>query len=213
MRRFGLVAVVGSGMVLAGASVADAATIYQVVSTFSGTQMHELGAKNVAAGFGTVFSNSDMLISVVHNGDFANGFASVSPSTAGPGGLLTSIIMTPQSGRFWGLSFRGQDVAANQTFTVTIQDKQGDAPETFSFFQATRNVDFTAINILTTLHAKTIKWVSIQNSGGFRDFKQIKWIGSSASTPEPASWALMLLGLGGIGGALRSRRKAACAEI
>lgn len=34
---------------------------------------------------------------------------------------------------------------------------------------------------------------------------------SGTGVPEPAGWALMLLGLGGLGGALRARRKAALA--
>ena len=213
MDKIRLISTVASGIVLAAASSSNAATIFHTVPTFTGTQMHESSATNAATTFGTVFNTSDMKISVFHNGDFANGFAAVSPHTAGAARLLTSITLTPQSGRFWGISFRGQDVAANQTITVTIQDKQGDAPETFSFLQAARNVDFAAISLLTTLHAKTIKWVSIQNSGGFKNFKQVNWMGSSASTPEPASWALMLLGLGGVGGALRSRRKTAQANI
>jgi hypothetical protein len=45
-------------------------------------------------------------------------------------------------------------------------------------------------------------------SGGFNDFKQLRLVlGTPAAVPEPGTWALMLLGFGGIGVAMRRSRK------
>ena len=195
-------------------SIGAAAVVFHISSTFAGgVMMNEKKATNVATDFGTVFTTNDIKTTVVHNGDFKNGFAAISPAAAGPAGLLTDVKFTPLSGRFTGFSFRGQDVSPNQTFTVTIQDNQGDAAQTFSFTQVKANADFAAINILTTLHAKSIKYVEIQNSGGFKSFKQIQWQGPASAVPEPANWALMLTGFGWLGVTLRSRRRPAVAKI
>lgn len=45
-------------------------------------------------------------------------------------------------------------------------------------------------------------------NGTFYDFGSLAYSATFA-VPEPASWALMLLGVGAVGGSLRSRRKAA----
>jgi hypothetical protein len=44
-------------------------------------------------------------------------------------------------------------------------------------------------------------------SGGFVDFKQLRLVLAAGAVPEPGTWALMLLGFGGIGMAMRRRRK------
>lgn len=208
-KRLGLCLAVVAG--LAGApALGEAAVIFHTSPTFTGgVQMTQSKATNVAVDFGTVFTAHDIKTTVIHNADFKNGFAGISPDT----GLLTDVTFTPLTGTFTGFSFRGQDVQANQTFTVIIQDNQGDPAQTFSFTQIKANVDFAAINLLTTVQAKTIKFVEIQNAGGFKSVKQIEWLGVASSAPEPASWALMIVALGGLGMALRSRRRVAPVKI
>jgi hypothetical protein len=51
--------------------------------------------------------------------------------------------------------------------------------------------------------------ITALNGGSFSDFKQLRLVlaGQPFSVPEPSSWALMLLGFGGIGMALRRNRK------
>lgn len=46
-------------------------------------------------------------------------------------------------------------------------------------------------------------------AGGFKDFKQLRLVLAQGTSPvpEPAAWALMLLGFGGIGMALRRTRR------
>jgi hypothetical protein len=43
--------------------------------------------------------------------------------------------------------------------------------------------------------------------GGFNDLKQLRVITAAAAVPEPATWALMLLGFGGMGVAMRRTRR------
>jgi hypothetical protein len=46
-------------------------------------------------------------------------------------------------------------------------------------------------------------------NGGFADLKQLRLVlaGSTPAVPEPATWAMMLLGFGGIGFAMRRSRR------
>jgi hypothetical protein len=44
--------------------------------------------------------------------------------------------------------------------------------------------------------------------GGFADFKQLRLTTASmTAVPEPGTWAMMLLGFGGLGVAMRRRRR------
>jgi hypothetical protein len=51
----------------------------------------------------------------------------------------------------------------------------------------------------------TINYVGVIGDG------DVSFLVGTSSVPEPATWALMLAGFGGLGAALRSRRKALCA--
>lgn len=53
----------------------------------------------------------------------------------------------------------------------------------------------------------------VSGTGGFNDFKQLRLVLASGAVPEPATWAMMLLGFGGIGFAMRRRRRPALAQI
>ena len=51
----------------------------------------------------------------------------------------------------------------------------------------------------------------LNDSGGFNDFALDDIAFAGPAVPEPATWAMMLVGLGGLGAAMRSRRKTAAA--
>lgn len=188
-------------------SVTNAATFFKVDSNPSGTKLFLDPAKGAGSSFGTVLSNDDVAISVVGNADFASGFSTIKPVKKGTFSLL---LFTPvNAGAFNAFSFRGQDILAGQVITVTVQDNQGHAPETFSFTEGVANQDFARNGIIAALQNETIKWVRIQNLGGFKEAKQFEFgLIDGAKAPEPATWAMMLLGLASLGAALRSRRGA-----
>ena len=50
-----------------------------------------------------------------------------------------------------------------------------------------------------------MSWASSPITAGFDSMKQIR-LGGVAAVPEASTWAMMLLGLGGIGWALRRKR-------
>lgn len=59
---------------------------------------------------------------------------------------------------------------------------------------------------------ESIKNISITfNSGGVQDTRQIRLDEVLSAIPEPASWAMMIVGLGGMGALMRARRRPAVA--
>ena len=100
-----------------------------------------------------------------------------------------------------------------QTIKIIVQDNQGHAPVTFTFTETITNALFQRIGVIAAMRTETIKWIEVTTTGNFRDVRQLEFRGPNSATPEPASWALMVVGLGGVGGALRSRRKMSTAKI
>jgi hypothetical protein len=80
----------------------------------------------------------------------------------------------------------------NTTQSITIANPTGSEP--FGI-QADANTYITRVDISTT-------------DGSYLTFKQLKLGGfSPGAVPEPATWAMMLLGFGGIGMTMRRRRR------
>ena len=138
--------------------------------------------------------------------DVANGWSTIKPVDA----PLTSITFTPvDPNRFGDFSLRGQ-LLTTQDLTITVQDNQGNLPQTFTYTIGNANQDITRIGIAST-DAETILTVTVSDLGGFKEMKEIGFSPCSStdggscegtSVPEPAS--LLLVGAGLIG--LASRR-------
>ena len=165
--------------------------------------------KGLTASTGTVVTTDDVGIKVTNASDFSNGFATIKPIKKGS---LTDLIFTPVSDTaFDGFSFRGQDDAGTadkpQIIDVTVTDQNG-ISELFKFTETKTSADFDRIGIIDSLAGETIKSVEIYNSGGFKEAKQFEFDQVQASgTPEPATWAMMLVGFGGLGVTLRRARR------
>lgn len=194
---------------LLGASAAHAVT-FAIDPNPGGTQLYLNSAKSASSSFGTVLSTNDVAISVTGNGDFANGFSSIKPIKDG---TLTELVFTPvDPNAFDAFSFRGQDLVAGQVIDVIVQDNQGNAPVTLQFTEGGANQNFSRDGVIAALTGETIKSVEIVNSGGFKEAKQFEFlsVGSNPTgVPEPATWAVMLIGFGAIGAKMRHSRRQA----
>jgi hypothetical protein len=189
-------------------SGAHATTFFTTETTATGDSLNLTGGQSLTTSTGTVVDPEDITIDVDTASDFASGNAQISPSADI---LLTTLTFTPTDpNAFSDFTFRGQDVAANQTIDVTVQDNQGNPAETFSFTQAQADQDFSAIGITALSAGETIQSVQISNSGGFKSVKQIDFslAGSDTGVAEPATWALMILGVGMVGAGVRRRQNA-----
>ncbi|HSZ51246.1 MAG TPA: PEPxxWA-CTERM sorting domain-containing protein [Caulobacteraceae bacterium] len=144
-----------------------------------------------------------MGIAVVGDADFADGYSTIKPIKDG---MLTSLTFTPVDDMaFSDFSFRGQVLDASDAIDVTVTDQSG-TPFSFSFTVPKPDQDFDRLGVIS-LDGETIKSVVVTDSGGFKEFKQIDFSPTSTVpiVPEPATWALMLIGLGATGGVLRRR--------
>lgn len=184
----------------AGAAVADP---FVIDNNDAGAKLFLNSAKDAASSTGNVGSQSGPIVNidVSGNADFANGFANIKPSDDH---LLTTITFTPaDANAYASFSFRGQDVADNATIQVFITDNQGDPTQEIDFFQDKANQDFGAFGIAAT-GSQTIKSVELFNATGFKEGKQFEF-DLAAGVPEPATWAMLIFGVGMVGFAARRR--------
>jgi hypothetical protein len=190
-----------SGVAVAGS--AQAAFIVESPPT-SKPHLNLTAAKDTTSSTGTVVTANDVLIQTNVDANFASGFSTIKPVK---GQLLTDLIFTPTNPNlFTDFTFRGQDIAANQTIDVVVTDENG-VTQTLPFSEGKANEDFGRQGIIANLAGETIKSVELVDSGGFEEAKQFSFSFAGAVVPEPATWAMMLMGLGTMGAAMRARRR------
>ena len=193
--------------VFAGASAANATTLFGMDSSPGGTALKLSNEKSGITDTGSVGAIA-VNVAVTGPSNFASGDATIKPA----GDLkLTDLIFTPASDTaFDGFSFRGLDLAGSaahpQILDVIVTDQNG-VSENVTFSE-TKPGDFGRIGIIAEMAGETIKSVEIQNSGGFKQAKQFQFEPiMTTGVPEPATWAMMLVGFGGLGVALRRARR------
>jgi hypothetical protein len=155
---------------------------------------------NMAAYNGYVGNSAANTVSIttIGNSDTGSGNAIISPTKDT---ILTSVTFTPLAGLgYTSFSTRGQLNSNNSNLydvTLTVTDNQN---QSFTFTEP-KNQDFTAIGVEAILGSQefiTSITVSTDDPNGFQTVKQIDF-GFATAVPEPATWAMMMLGFLGLG--------------
>lgn len=95
-----------------------------------------------------------------------------------------------------------QSVSFSSTL-ATAYDAMGNVIAT-----VTDDQGFPITDQIDTLAGAGIKYITFVTNGGYNGPAITNLTFDGTSVPEPATWALMLIGVGGLGAAARSRRKA-----
>jgi hypothetical protein len=181
-------------------------------------------SKDVTGFVGSVGAESggipDMVETFVDT-NTAAGYATIKPFTPG---TLDDLLFTPSKPLdFNDFSFRGQIERKGFSDALTIivtgcLDVGGtcvkEAPQTINVTtDKGPEADFSRLGIIST-DGETIFSVEVKTASGafFKEFKQVQF-SFAPGIPEPASWAMMLVGFGGVGAALRSRRRLPTAAL
>ena len=199
-------AVMTIGLVAAPVQAAEVLNETCSGNCFTGLDIVNLeNASDAAVGVGTVNGATVRFTSTTDLLDLANGAATVSASDgSGFGNLIFELLD--------GFSFTQADFSllqATKPISLIFWTNDGEAElhianptgsEPFGI-QAT-NAPITKVRIDTT-------------EGSFATFKQLKLGGVSqaGAVPEPATWALMLLGFGAVGFAMRRRGEGSAPRI
>jgi PEP-CTERM motif len=159
------------------------------VSTFTGT-------------VGGQHSGPAVTVDTIGNIDTGAGFATITPAS---GALLTSLTFTAADDTlFSDFSFRGQlnPVGDTGVIDVTWTDSLGTSGTVVFNGVPGPDEDFDRLGIVSN-DGETLASVVVTTAAGesFKEFKQVRFSGAglTPSVPEPSTWAMMLLGLVGLG--------------
>lgn len=124
------------------------------------------------------------------------------------GDPLTQLTFSLLTGSFTAAEFNLLSGTA-KIMSVTLTDSAGES-------QTINLTNASGSNIFDVIADPGQSFVSASftsTGGGFADFKQLRLVLAPGAVPESATWAMMLLGFGGIGFAMRRRRRPALAQI
>jgi PEP-CTERM motif-containing protein len=200
-----------SGLASAAIGLAAAATPAQAAivvcaqgtSCVSNTTNVNLGAfTNASSVTGNVGINGPLVTFNSTDGNLStnSGAATVFRTD---GGLLTNLTFTILSG-FTAAEFNLEN-GSPSSFLVNLTDSGGDV-----FSQTLSSLNGSNIfNIVAPAGTTYTSATFSSSGGGFQNFKQLRVTTAAAvAVPEPVTWAMMLLGFGGIGMVLRRSRRA-----
>jgi hypothetical protein len=165
------------------------------------TNVNLVGETNVATVNGNVGTGGPAVTFTSTNGNLSSnsGAATVFLASGDP---LTNLTFTILTG-FTAAEFNLEN-GSPSSFLVNLTDSAGD-----SFSQTLSSLNGSNIfNIQAPPGTVYTSATFSSTGGGFADFKQLRVTLAAGAVPEPATWAMMLLGFAGIGFVVRRRTKA-----
>lgn len=203
MRRVVVSALAGIGLAIAAAPAQAAIVVCaQGSSCVMDTTNVNLDAfTDAGAVTGTVGIGGPLVTFESTQGNLSTNPGAATVFTA-DGSLLTNLTFTILSG-FTAAEFNLEN-GDPSSFLVTLTDSGGDA-----FSQTLTKLNGSNIfNIVAPAGTSYTSATFTSTGGGFADLKQLR-VTLATAVPEAATWAMMLLGFGGIGMAMRRRRPGA----
>lgn len=156
---------------------------------------------NVATVTGNVGAGGPLVTFSSTDGNLSSNSGAASVELA-DGGSLTNLTFTILAG-FSAAEFN-LEKGSPTSFLVDLTDSAGD-----SFSQTLSSLNGSNIFNIVAPAGTVLTGATFSSSGGgFADFKQLR-VTLASAVPEPATWAMMLFGLGAIGFASRRRRMVA----
>jgi hypothetical protein len=174
-------------------------------SCVSGTTTVNLGAfTNAPVVTGTVGIGGPLVTFTSTQGNLSTNPGAATVFTAS-GAALTNLTFEILTG-FSAAEFNLENGTAS-SFVISLTDSAGDIfNQTVSKLQGSNIFDIIALAGTTYTSATLVS----TGDGGFADFKQLRVVPAiTSAVPEPGTWALMLLGFGGMGFSMRRRRRVA----
>jgi hypothetical protein len=127
--------------------------------------------------------------------DFANGFATITPSAKGGKASFGDLEFTIPGHTFTDLVFGLQMLKADTT-DMTIEAIDGTTlVQSFDLTGLKHDADLSFILVAT---GGPLTEISLLSGSGIKEAKHFEGSGVAAS-PEPSTWAMMLLGFAGLG--------------
>jgi hypothetical protein len=130
----------------------------------------------------------------------ADTLSSTSNVITGSDSAITSVTLTPLDGTLNALIF--DLVNASGSLTLSALDGEGNVFST-SFAGGLGQNFFT----FTTAGGETIASVTVSSTGSFESLRSVRGVFASTAVPEASTWAMMLLGFGAVGSAIRRRKQ------
>ena len=158
-------------------------------------------ATNTSLGVGTIAGNTVNFTSSTDSLNLANGAATISATDGSGFGQLTFELLGGVGFTYADFSLDQATKALDLFFTLSDGTTQ-----TVSIGKATGSEPF---GIQADVGTYITKVAFNTTDGSFTTFKQLKLGGFSnvPAVPEPATWAMMLLGFGAMGASLRRNRR------